>query len=212
MNSSAHRRLAFGCLLVALVGFMPGCSVVMEATRPAPVRLAQFNNGESRDDVIAKLGAPVTTTTDADGASCDLYPLVLSGYGAAGKASIAFGEVVADFFTLGIAEAVATPTEAITRNKKTPVWFCYRNNALARVTPKKLEGEDLASSSRSNAALPSAAAAGAPNAGTPIAGTSSTAASTSAQAPAASSLPATSVTPSAPPAVPAGVPPDSPTQ
>jgi len=180
--------------------------VVMEATRPAPVRLAQFNNGESRDDVIAKLGAPITTTTDADGASCDLYSLVLSGYGAAGKASIAFGEVVADFFTLGIAEAVATPTEAATRNKKTPVWFCYRNNALARVTPKKLEGEDLASSSRSSAALPSAPAAGAP-----AAGTSSAATSTSTQAPAASSLPATSVAPSAPPA-PAGVPPDSPTQ
>jgi hypothetical protein len=207
MNSSTHRRLAFGGLLVAFVSFMPGCSVVMEATRPAPVRLAQFNNGESRDEVIAKLGAPVTTTTDADGASCDLYSLVLSGYGAAGKASIAFGEVVADVFTLGIAEAVATPTEAITRNKKTPVWFCYRNNALARVTPKKLEGEDLASSSRSNAALPSAPAVGARDAGT-----SSSAASISPQAPAASSLPSTSVTPSAPPAVPAGVPPDSPTQ
>jgi hypothetical protein len=210
MNSSTHKRLAFGCLLVAFVSFMPGCSVVMEATRPAPVRLAQFNNGESRDEVVAKLGAPVTTTTDADGASCDLYSLVLSGYGAAGKASIAFGEVVADVFTLGIAEAVATPTEAITRNKKTPVWFCYRNNALARVTPKKLEGEDLASSSRSNAALPSAPA-GALNAGTPAAGSSSTATSTSTQAPAAASLPATSVTPSAPPA-PTGVPPDSPTQ
>ncbi|MBI3758916.1 MAG: hypothetical protein HY269_04080 [Deltaproteobacteria bacterium] len=212
MNSSTLRRLGFSGLLVAFVSFMPGCSVVMEATRPAPVRLAQFNNGESRDEVIAKLGAPITTTTDADGASCDLYSLVLSGYGAAGKASIAFGEVVADVFTLGIAEAVATPTEAATRNKKTPVWFCYRNNALARVTPKKLEGEDLASSTRSNAALPSAPVAGSPNAGTPAAGSSSTAASNAAQAPAAASLPATSVTPSSPPAAPAGVPPDSPTQ
>ena len=70
------------------------------------------------------------------------HSLPLSGYGALAKTSIAFGEVVADFCTLGIAEVVSTPTEALTRNKKTPVWFCYRNDALARVTPKHLEGED----------------------------------------------------------------------
>ncbi|HEY1851495.1 MAG TPA: hypothetical protein VGG60_10760 [Candidatus Binataceae bacterium] len=124
----------------------------MEASRPAPVRLAQFDKGESRDAVIAKLGAPVTTTTDADAASCDLYSLPLSGYNNWAKAGIAFGELVADFGTLGIAEAVSTPTEAATRNRKTPVWFCYKNNALVRVTPKRLEGEDLASSERPAAA------------------------------------------------------------
>ena len=155
--------------------------MVMEATRPAPVRLAQFDRGESRDAVMAKLGEPLTSTKDADGANCDLYSLPLSGYGAAAKASIAFGEVVADFFTVGIAEAVSTPTEALTRNKKTPVWFCYRNGMLARVTPKHLEGEDLASSAGA-AALPPAPAA------TPAG---------SSQAP-ATSLPATSVTPPAP--------------
>jgi hypothetical protein len=131
--------------------------VVMEATRPDPVRLAQFDTGESRDDVVAKLGQPVTTTADADGASCDLYSLPLSGYGAVAKSSIAFGEVVADFFTLGIAEVVSTPTEAATRNKKTPVWFCYRNSMLARVTPKHLEGEDVASSDRAAALVPAPA-------------------------------------------------------
>ena len=118
----------------------------MEGTRPAPTRLAQFSHGESRDEIVKKLGQPVTSTTDADGANCDLYTLHLSGYGDAAKASIAFGEVVADVFTLGIAEAVATPTEALTRNKKTPVWFCYKADALARITPKRLEAEDLASS------------------------------------------------------------------
>jgi len=135
----------------------------MEASRPAPVRLAQFDKGESRDAVIAKLGEPVTTTTDADAASCDLYSLPLSGYNNWAKAGIAFGELVADFGTLGIAEAVSTPTEAATRNRKTPVWFCYKNNALVRVTPKRLEGEDLAASERpaASAAPPALNAGGA---------------------------------------------------
>jgi hypothetical protein len=120
------RSVVLGGFFFALIGLGAGCSVVMEATRPAPVRLAQFKPGESRDSVVEKLGQPVTTTTDADGANCDLYSLPLSGYGAAGKASIAFGEVAADVLTLGIAEAVSTPTEAITRNKKTPVWSVTR--------------------------------------------------------------------------------------
>jgi hypothetical protein len=134
--------------LITIAGFIAGCSVVMEATRPAPVRLAEFDPGESRDDVVAKLGEPVSTTTDADGASCDLYSLPLAGYGNWAKAGIAFGEFLADVGTIGIAEVVSTPTEAATRNKMTPVWFCYRKGLLARVTPKRLEGEDLAASER----------------------------------------------------------------
>jgi hypothetical protein len=134
--------------LITIAGFIAGCSVVMEATRPAPVRLAEFDPGESRDDVVAKLGEPVSTTTDADGASCDLYSLPLAGYGNWAKAGIAFGEFLADVGTIGIAEVVSTPTEAATRNKLTPVWFCYRKGLLARVTPKRLEGEDLAASER----------------------------------------------------------------
>jgi len=134
--------------LIAIAALIGGCSIVMEATRPAPVRLAQFDPGESRDDVVAKLGEPISNTTDADGASCDLYSLPLSGYGNWAKAGIAFGEFLADVGTIGIAEVVSTPTEAGTRNKKTPVWFCYRKGLLARVTPKRLEGEDLAASER----------------------------------------------------------------
>jgi hypothetical protein len=158
MNRTSHIRCLLAGFVLIVGSIITGCSVVMEATRPAPVRLAEFTPGESRDAVVSKLGEPTTSTTDADGASCDLYSLPLSGYGALAKTSIAFGEVVADFFTLGIAEAVSTPTEAITRNKKTPVWFCYRNDALARVTPKHLEGEDLASSDRAAASPPASSA------------------------------------------------------
>jgi hypothetical protein len=186
MNRTPHVGLVIGGFLIALGGLLAGCSVVMEATRPAPVRLAQFNKGQSPDAVIAKLGRPISSTTDADGASCDLYSLPLSGYGNGGKASIAFGEVVADVFTLGIAEAISTPTEAITRNKKTPVWFCYKNRALVRVTPKRLAGEDLASSEG--------------NFGPPPAHPG--AASTSMQAPAANAAAGSATAPASLPSVP----------
>lgn len=148
MNKKLLANSMFSGLVITIAVFTAGCSVVMEATRPAPVRLAQFDPGENRNDVIAKLGEPVSTTTDADGASCDLYSLPLAGYGNWAKAGIAFGEFVADVGTIGIAEVVSTPTEAATRNKLTPVWFCYRKGLLARVTPKRLEGEDLAASDR----------------------------------------------------------------
>ncbi len=153
MNRTSHIRLLLGGFLILIAGLTAGCSIAMEATRPDPVRLDKFDHGESRDTVVAKLGQPISTTTDADGASCDLYSLPLSGYGNWAKAGIAFGEFLADFSTLGIAEVVSTPTEAATRNKKTPVWFCYKNSMLVRVTPKRLEGEDLASSENS-AVLP----------------------------------------------------------
>ena len=77
------------------------------------------------------------------------------------KAGIAFGEFVADVGTIGIAEVVSTPTEAATRNKLTPVWFCYRKGLLARVTPKRLEGEDLAASKRVASTAPTTSPAAA---------------------------------------------------
>jgi hypothetical protein len=193
MNRALLANRLLGGSLFMIAGLIAGCSVVMEASRPAPVRLAQFNKGESRDAVVAKLGQPVSTTTDADGASCDLYSLPLSGYGNLAKAGIAFGEVVADFWTLGIAEAVSTPTEAATRNKKTPVWFCYRKDTLVRVTPKRLEGEDLASSEHAalatgtQASTPAGTVPAAPTQPAPIQPTSKEAVSTSpATAPSAS--------------------------
>lgn len=158
MNKMSSARWLTAAFLISIAGLVAGCSVAMEASRPAPVRLAEFNPGENRADVIAKLGDPVSTTIDADGASCDLYTLPLSGYGNWAKAGIAFGELLADVGTIGIAEVVSTPTEAATRNKKTPVWFCYRNGLLARVTPKRLEAEDLASSERAISTAPASAA------------------------------------------------------
>ena len=125
--------------IVLVLCFVSGCSIYMEATRPTPVDLGKFHPGDSRSSVTQELGTPVTTSRDAGGTSCDLYLLYTKGYGVAGKAPIAVGELAADFFTVGLAEIVLSPTEAITRNEKRTVWFCYQNDALLSVTVKSAE-------------------------------------------------------------------------
>ena len=127
--------------IILVLCFVSGCSVFMEATRPTPVDLATFHPGDSRASVTQELGSPVSTSKGADGTSCDLYLLYTKGYGVAGKVPIAVGELAADVFTVGLAEIVLSPTEAVTRNEKRTVWFCYQNDALLSVTVKNAGAE-----------------------------------------------------------------------
>ncbi len=129
--------LVHAALLLAIAG-SAGCSVVMEATRPTPVNLSQFDPGESRDEVISMIGAPTGSANASDGASCDSYQLYTRGYGAGGKVGIAVLEGAADVFTLGLAEAVSSPVEGATRNEKHSVLFCYKDSKLARLTDNGL--------------------------------------------------------------------------
>jgi hypothetical protein len=121
----------FGALAMLMLA---QCSVYMEATRPTPVDLADFQEGSTRDLILEKLGSPDSTSNESDGASCDFYKLYTKGYGAGGKIPIAVAEGAADFFTLGLAEVVLTPTGGVTKNEKHPVTFCYKDQKLARVS------------------------------------------------------------------------------
>src|SRR5260221_11593495 len=127
--------------ILLVLCFVPGCSIYMEATRPTPVDLAKFHPGDSRAAITQELGSQVTTSKAAGGTSCDLYLLSTKGYGVAGKAPISIGELAADFFTVGLAEIVLSPTEAATRNEKRTVWFCYQSDALLSVTVKSAGAE-----------------------------------------------------------------------
>lgn len=136
----------------------------MEATRPTPTDLDKYTPGDSRTSVMEKFGSPVTTSK-ADGTSCDLYLLYVKGYGAGGKVPIAVLETAADFFTIGLAEVVLSPTEAVTRNEKRPVWFCYRDDKLVSVTVKNAGSEQSATPTPTESPQP----AGSPSASaTPI--------------------------------------------
>jgi len=120
--------------LYALAGVAAGCSVYMEATRPTPVDLTEYQPGTTRDYIIGKVGAPENSVTQSDGANCDGYQMYTHGYGAGGKIPIAVAEGAADIFTLGLAEVVLTPTQGVTRNEKHPVIFCYKDQKLVRLT------------------------------------------------------------------------------
>jgi hypothetical protein len=111
-------------LLAVAATTLGACSTVMEANRPAAVNINKYGLGEKRLDVMSKLGAPVSTVRDGAN-SCDVYQLYTKGTSKAGKVGIIFTEAAADVFTLGLAEVVATPTEAATKSHTHTVLICY---------------------------------------------------------------------------------------
>src|ERR1700733_14434993 len=112
-------------LLSAALSCLSACAPVMEANRPDPVDLKKFVVGETtRMNVVAQVGSPTSSMQD-NGNSCDVYKLYTHGPSGAGKGAIAAGEVVAEVFTLGLAEIIFTPTAAATKTPKHPVIFCY---------------------------------------------------------------------------------------
>jgi hypothetical protein len=124
---------SFPRLAVLVVILVTGCSPVMEANRPDPVDLSQFVVGESRLKIIADLGSPLASEKDGEN-SCDVYKLFTKGPAGVGKGAIAAGEIVADVFTIGLAEIIFSPVEAATRNSKHTVVACYLpNNSLASI-------------------------------------------------------------------------------
>ena len=114
-------------IMLVLPLLLAGCGVVMEASRPDPVDMKQFVTGEQRSLVVAELGPPTATSHQSD-QSCDIYRLYTNGPSTAGRYTLTTTEAVADVLTLGLAEVVTTPVEAITQNSKHSVTMCYDNH------------------------------------------------------------------------------------
>lgn len=124
MTSTPMRPL-MTVVFAGLLSGLAGCSTVMEANRPDPVRLSQFHAGDRRFDVLGKIGAPMVAAQKDDEKSCDVYRIYTHGASGLRKGAVAAGEAVADVATLGLFEVIATPTEAATKNKLHTVAFCY---------------------------------------------------------------------------------------
>jgi hypothetical protein len=103
---------------------LTACSVGMEASRPEPVDISQFKAGMPRLDVVSKIGAPEGDVTAATG-PCDVYQLYTTGLGAFGKGVVTGTEVLTDIGTLGLAEIIWSPAQAMTKQEKRTVLFCY---------------------------------------------------------------------------------------
>ena len=108
----------------AIAVLLSACSPFMEANRPDTVDLTKFSSGQTRLSVLSAIGSPVASEPDGN-TSCDIYKLYTHGPDAGGKGAIAVGEIAVDIFTLGLSELVFTPVEAVTKNSKHTVLFCY---------------------------------------------------------------------------------------
>lgn len=126
-------------LCIAPLAFS-GCSVVMAATQPGKKDLSVLQKEVQRDQVIAELGQPVASYME-DGDKVEIYQFK-QGYNAATKASRALFHGAADFFTLGIWEAVGTPTEIVFHGTDTSVKVIYDQNNVVK-SVKSLKGKNI---------------------------------------------------------------------
>jgi outer membrane protein assembly factor BamE (lipoprotein component of BamABCDE complex) len=98
--------LAVMCLILA-----SGCSVYMAAKQPDQKNLDILAVGTPRNLVLAEMGQPMSTE-EKDGKITDVFSFV-QGYSKGAKTGRAVFHGLADIFTLGLWEAVGTPTEAV---------------------------------------------------------------------------------------------------
>jgi len=105
--------------MFGIAGFalaVTGCSVAMAAHQPSRKDVKVFSHGMPRSLVVAEVGAPVTTETRA-GKRVEVYAFT-QGYSKAARVSRTIGHGAADVLTLGLWEAVGTPTEAAFNGKR----------------------------------------------------------------------------------------------
>jgi hypothetical protein len=106
-----HSIAAAATMLVVLGVVTSGCAVVMAAKQPSKKDLGLLSPGVPRNLVLAELGQPVATETRT-GKRVEVYSFV-QGYSKGVRVSRSIAHGAADVFTLGLWEAVGTPTEAI---------------------------------------------------------------------------------------------------
>ena len=82
-----------------------------------------LNAGVPRSLVLAEVGAPVTSELRG-GKRVEVYSFT-QGYSKAARVSRTIGHGAADVFTLGLWEAVGTPTEAVFNGKRVAYEVTY---------------------------------------------------------------------------------------
>ena len=103
-------------VIAGLALTLTGCSVVMAAHQPSRKDVKVFSHGMPRSLVVSEVGAPVTAETRA-GKRVEVYAFT-QGYSKAARVSRTIGHGAADVLTLGLWEAVGTPTEAAFNGKR----------------------------------------------------------------------------------------------
>ena len=101
-----------------------GCSVWMETKRPQYTDVTSVQKGTPRYIAAAVLGKPIQTYTK-DGKDVDVFQADPKGRYTGTKVGVSIFNSVADIFSLGMWEAVATPAELLTKHKLTTYVVTY---------------------------------------------------------------------------------------
>jgi hypothetical protein len=136
-----HIPLTLGALWILLL--TQGCSVYMAGNQPTKVDVASLESGGmSRELVIARLGVPVSSTKHEDGSRTDIYEFY-AGSAKGWKVGRATFNAVADVFTLGLWEVIATPTEMVIKGDKISARADFdKNDMLKEFIVPKVEKSD----------------------------------------------------------------------
>ena len=87
-----------------------GCSVYMAAKQPGKKNIELIKPGVPRSLILAEFGNPISSEVRDDGKKYEIFRFV-QGYSKGAKAGRAIFHGAADVLTLGLWEAVGTPTE-----------------------------------------------------------------------------------------------------
>ncbi len=100
--------LVIGCFLLPV---FQGCSVFLASQQPSKKDLSVLERGTPRAVVREELGWPIAVDEAEETHGCHETYAFKQGYAGASKAGRAGFHLIADIFTIGLWELVATPTE-----------------------------------------------------------------------------------------------------
>jgi hypothetical protein len=104
----------------------------MAGNQPPKVDVGAFESGGMpRDLVISKLGVPTSSTKNEDGTRTDIYEFY-RGSATGWKVGRAAFNAVADVFTIGLWEIIATPTEMVIKGDKVSARAIFDKNDILK--------------------------------------------------------------------------------
>jgi hypothetical protein len=152
MRRFAIRTAAIAASVIA--SLFGGCAVYMAAHQPDAKDLTVLSVGQPRARLIAELGPPVSSQT-VEGVRTDIFSFT-QGYSGGAKAGRAIFHGAADVATLGLWEAVGTPTEGYFNGTQLSAQVTYDpQDRVTAVVPLKGSEELQASTVGAKPASPS---------------------------------------------------------
>ena len=101
----------------------------MAAKQPDKKDVELFAVGTPRNLLLAEFGSPTASEVRKDGKKYEIFAFT-QGYSTGAKAGRAIFHGAADVLTLGIWEAIGTPTEGIFDGDKMAYQVCYNDSDI----------------------------------------------------------------------------------